>query len=84
MKNRDIYREWKQTKRVPGRSVDLTAKVMGCIHAYERSTEGKASSEYLIEIPVIASRLMRYAAALGLTLLGFYRIYSVAGNLLIP
>ena len=84
MKNRDIYSQWKQNKKVPGGTVDLTARVMGRIHAYERSAEGKTFSEYLTEIPVIASRLMRYAAASGLILLGFYRIYSVAGNLLIP
>ncbi len=84
MNHQDIYEEWKGHKRTAGESVDLTTAVMGCINAYEQSAKRKALSLQFMEIPVFASRLMRYAAALGLTFLGLYRVYSVAGNLLIP
>lgn len=84
MKTEDIYEQWKQKKKQVKHPVHMSAQVMEQIHAYVKATKRKASSEHLKDIPFIANRMMRFAAAMGLSALGFYRIYSVAGNLLIP
>jgi len=84
MKNEDIYQEWKQNRRQVSESIHISSRVMDSIHEHEQTTESEVSFDFLTEIPLIANRMMRYAAAMGLSALGFYRVYSVAGNLLMP
>ena len=82
MNQAELYEQWKERRRQVTVPDHLSSRVMDRIHA--RETEGLVLSDYLLEIPEIANRMMRYAAAVGLSVLGVYRIYSVAGSLLIP
>ena len=84
MNKEDLYKQWKERRQEVIVPDHLSSRVMDRIHTFERDADVLGLSDYLLEIPEIVNRMMRYAAAVGLSLLGIYRIYSVMGNLLIP
>ena len=85
MNKEDIYKEWKQDRRQKTESIHSPSQqVMDRIYEYEQAGKDIASFDYLTEIPFIVNNYMRYAAGIGLSALGFYRVFSVTGNLLIP
>ncbi|MCD4722455.1 MAG: hypothetical protein K8S13_21745 [Desulfobacula sp.] len=85
MNNEDIYKEWKQNRRQVTESIHSPSqKIMDRIYEYEQDSENIVSFDYLTEIPFIVDHYMRYAAAIGLSALGFYRVFSVTRSLLVP
>lgn len=84
MRKEDIYDQWKRARREPSETAPISNQIMARIHEYERSKERASSFRYVTELPFTLSRLTRYAAALGLSALGIYRLFSITGNLLMP
>ena len=78
MDEKDYYTQWKEHRRQVPAPDHFADSVMSAI---ENQDPGE---EY--ELPpglvVFSNRVMRWAAAAGLLLLGFFRILYVAGNLL--
>jgi hypothetical protein len=84
MKNEEIYQEWKKHRKQLAHPIHMSSRVMDRIHEYERAAGNTRSSDYLKEIPFFANRMMKYAAAIGLSALGVYRVFSVTGSLIFP
>jgi hypothetical protein len=78
MKKETLYTQWKEHRRqvpVPGHfAVDVMAKIESKAH--------KEEYELPAGLTDIHNRLMQWSAAAGLVLLGLFRIFYIAANLL--
>lgn len=79
-----IYQRWKHYRANISPPNYFSSKVMEQIHEYERDKNRGLIGVLLSQIYFLPNHAMRLAFALGLSLLGLYRLFHVIVNILVP